>query len=126
MIRRITPHEVNAIYVEQVKAGTLRDWGLLEGAVMAPFQDVFGFEVYPTLIQKAGKLLDSVQRVQAFTDGNKRLAWLSTVVFLQQNGQVVIDLAAEEIDDFIRQLSAFDDPEVRAAQWLNDRCVGLS
>lgn len=74
---------------------------------------------------KAGKLLDGIQRVQAYTDGNKRLAWHSTVAFLQLNGQVINDTPAVDVDEFIRGLESRDAAESHAAEWLNQRMRGM-
>ncbi|GAB79176.1 hypothetical protein SAMN05421595_2481 [Austwickia chelonae] len=69
MIVQVTAQQVRALYEVVVKAGVLRDPGLLDGAVNAPFQVVFDRALYPSLAQKAGKLLDGIQRAQAYTDG---------------------------------------------------------
>ena len=112
-----------AIYDAEVGVGVLRDFGLLDGAVCAPFQDVFGVEVYPSLAQKAGKLLDGIQRAQAYSDGSKRLAWLATNTFVEMNGQLIRAVPDEEVDEFVRGLNMLPAPEVVAAVWLNDRMV---
>ncbi|MEJ7742752.1 MAG: Fic family protein [Nocardioidaceae bacterium] len=45
----------------------------------------FGEDAYPTVALKAAALLHSLARNHALVDGNKRLAWLATVVFLDLN-----------------------------------------
>lgn len=67
-------------------AGPVRDVGLLESAVARPRASVFGEDAYPTIHLKAAALLHSICRNHALVDGNKRLAWLATVVFLDING----------------------------------------
>ena len=67
-------------------AGPVRDVGLLDSAAARPRTHVFGYEAYPELPVKAAALLHSVARNHALIDGNKRLAWLATVVFLDLNG----------------------------------------
>jgi death-on-curing protein len=47
---------------------------------------VFGQDAYPSLDLKAAALLHSPARNHALVDGNKRLAWLATVVFLDVDG----------------------------------------
>lgn len=64
----------------------VRDLGLLEAACARPRASVLGHEAYPTLELKAAALLHSLVRNHALVDGNKRLAWLATVVFLDLNG----------------------------------------
>lgn len=67
-------------------AGPVTDVGLLEAACARPRTTVMGADAYPTLIDKAAALLHSVVRNHALVDGNKRLGWLATVVFLDLNG----------------------------------------
>ena len=47
---------------------------------------MFGADAYPSLELKAAALLHSIARNHALVDGNKRLAWLAAVVFLDLNG----------------------------------------
>lgn len=124
MSRRITTEIVCTIYDQEIKAGRLRDPALLDGAVNAPFQSGGGSDLYPTLVQKAGKLLDGIQRVQAFTDGNKRVAWLSTNMLLNLNGQILQEVPDEEVDAFVRSLADHPEAEKVAAAWLNARLHG--
>ncbi len=44
-----------------------------------------GVDAYPDLWLKAAALMESVEKNHALVDGNKRLAWLSTVTFLRIN-----------------------------------------
>ncbi len=125
MIIRIGVEQVIRLYEDHIHAGKLRDRGLLEGAIAAPFQHVFGREQFPSLAQKAGKLLDGVQRVQAYTDGNKRLAWVAVNTFLHLNDQVIVDIPADEVNAFVRGLVGDPQAAVTAAVWLNQRMRGL-
>lgn len=75
--------------VEMVRAlgvGPVRDLGLLDSAVNRPRSSAFGDDAYETLSLKAAALLHSMTQNHALVDGNKRLAWLSTVVFCDLNG----------------------------------------
>jgi len=64
----------------------VRDHGLLASALARPQTTVFGADAYPDLPTKAAALLHSLARNDALVDGNKRLAWLATYVFLDING----------------------------------------
>jgi death on curing protein len=79
--------------VRKLGAGPVRDIGLLDAAVARPRSSAFGADAYPGLELKAAALLHSIVRNHALVDGNKRLAWLAAVVFLDLNGRPV------EIDD---------------------------
>lgn len=64
----------------------LRDVGLLEAALARPRTSVFGEDAYPTLHQKAAALLQSIVLNHPLIDGNKRLGFAATAVFLDING----------------------------------------
>ena len=72
-----------------LQAGPVRDVGLLEAACARPRASALGDEAYPTLELKSAALLHSLVRNHALVDGNKRLAWLATAVFLDLNGHTV-------------------------------------
>jgi len=76
--------------VRRLGAGPVRDVGLLEAACARPRASVFGADAYPTLAGKAAALLHSIVANHALVDGNKRLGWLATVVFLDLNGRSVM------------------------------------
>jgi death-on-curing protein len=65
------------------------DYGLLESALARPQASVMGQDAYPSLYGKAGAVLHSLAKNHCLVDGNKRLAWLATVVFCYINGQLV-------------------------------------
>ncbi|MBN9738331.1 MULTISPECIES: Fic family protein [unclassified Pseudonocardia] len=64
----------------------VRDFGLLESALARPATTLFGQDAYPTVHLKAAALLQSLCGNDALVDGNKRLAWAATAVFLVLNG----------------------------------------
>ena len=63
----------------------VRDVGLLGSAVARPQTTVGGTDAYPDLWAKAAALLQSIVNNHALVDGNKRLGWLATAVFLELN-----------------------------------------
>ena len=71
--------------VRVLGAGPVRDIGLLDSAAARPRSSAFGADAYPTVSLKAAALLHSLAKNHALVDGNKRLAWLATVVFLDIN-----------------------------------------
>lgn len=68
----------------------VRDHGLLESALARPRASVFGEDAYPDAHVKAAALLHSLCVNHALVDGDKRLAWLATYVFLDINGHTMI------------------------------------
>lgn len=86
--------------VRRLGAGPVRDIGLLDAAAARPRSSAFGTDAYPTLALKAAALLHSIVRNRALVDGNKRLAWLATVVFCSLNG-VEITLSDDDAFDLV-------------------------
>lgn len=84
--------------VNALRAGPVRDLGLLDSACHRPQASFFGREAYPTLTGKAAALMHSLASNHALVDGNKRLALLATVVFLRINGYD-LDLTDDEAFD---------------------------
>ncbi|NNM47116.1 type II toxin-antitoxin system death-on-curing family toxin [Knoellia koreensis] len=94
-------------------AGPVRDIGLLDAAAARPRSSVFGEDAYPDLHTKAAALLHSIVRNHALVDGNKRLGWLTWVVFLDVNG-VDVDLSDDDAFDLVMAVAEgrYDLPEI--------------
>lgn len=86
----------------------VRDFGLLDSACHRPAATAFGEDAYPTLTLKAAALLHSLTANHPFIDGNKRTAWLATVVFLRDNGAIVIapDAYDGEVAELVLAIAA--------------------
>ena len=74
--------------IEDLAVGPVRDLGLLDSALHRPATMLWGHDAYATIDEKAAALLDSLVR-NPLVDGNKRLGWLATLVFLDINGHWV-------------------------------------
>lgn len=102
----------------------VRDHGLLASALARPAATVFGQDAYPDVHVKAAALLHSLCANQALVDGNKRLAWHATFVFVDINGhrmltgqQSVVDLVvavasggARDLDKIAERLREWSIP----------------
>ena len=64
----------------------LRDEGMLDSALNAPFQTFGGEDIYPSLQQKAARLCFGLVKNHPFVDGNKRIGAHVMLVFLALNG----------------------------------------
>lgn len=82
----LVAEDVAEINAALVGPGCIGDVGLLESACGRPQASAFGEDAYPTAWEKAAALLQSLACNHAFVDGNKRTAWMATVVFLWVNG----------------------------------------
>ena len=102
--------------VRHLGVGPVRDVGLLDSAVARPRSSAFGEEAYSSISLKAGALLHSITNIHALVDGNKRLAWLATTVFLDLNG-LAPELSDDEAFDLVWEIAATSiDVEVIASQ----------
>jgi death on curing protein len=81
----------------RLAVGPVRDVGLLDAACARPRATAFGVHAYPDLHHKAAALLHSIANNHPLVDGNKRLAWLATVVFLDLNG---VEVTVSDDDAF--------------------------
>lgn len=84
----------------------IQDIGLLGSAVARPQTAVFGQDAYPDIWSKAAALLQSIVNNHALIDGNKRLGWLATAVFLEINGVSVIYVSNDDIYQFVIDVAA--------------------
>ena len=84
----------------------IRDIGLLGSAVARPQTAVFGQDAYPDIWSKTAALLQSIVNNHALIDGNKRLGWLATAVFLEINGVSVIHVSNDDSYQFVIDVAA--------------------
>jgi death-on-curing protein len=94
----------DAIIIAQVAVGPdvrIADPGLLASAIIRPAMTVFGDDAYPGLMTKAAAMLESLARNHTLVDGDKRLAWTATVVFLRLNGLDLVHGSVDEAEQFM-------------------------
>lgn len=88
MTNYLTLIEVLAIHADQIEryggAAGVRDPGLIEAALFRPQT---GY--YSDLIQEAAALWESLTQNHPFVDGNKRVGFAATYVFLALNGVII-------------------------------------
>ncbi len=84
----------------------IRDIGLLGSAVARPQTTAFGEDAYPDIWTKAAALLHSIVKNHALVDGNKRLGWLATAVFLEINGIEISRASNDAVYDLVIDVAA--------------------
>ena len=97
----------------------LRDEGLLESALAAPFAAFGSEELYPKLIQKAARLGYGLVQNHAFVDGNKRIAAHAMLTFLALNG-VEPRYTQQELSDIFLKLAAGEAEYEDLLAWINE------
>lgn len=84
----------------------IRDVGLLGSAVARP-QTAIGIEdAYPTIWSKAAALLQSIVGNHALVDGNERLGWVATAVFLEINDASVAAAPNPDVYDLVMAIAS--------------------
>ena len=97
----------------------IRDEGLLESALAAPFQTFGGEPVYPSLQAKAAQLGFGLIRNHPFVDGNKRIGAHTMLVFLAVNG-IELRYEQQELIDIVLSVAAGQIERQGLLQWILD------
>ena len=83
----------------------LRDEGLLESALAAPFQTYDAQELFRSIQEKAARLAYGLIQNHPFIDGNKRIGAHAMLVLLAHNGIELI-YTQDELSDIILKIAA--------------------
>jgi len=103
----------------------IRDKDFLNSALARPFQTFDGKELYPTPIEKAASLIESILTNHPFIDGNKRTGYVLMRLFLLQSN---LDIVANQEEKYIFVIniasgqSKFD----TIVDWLTSHTVKIS
>ena len=101
---------------------TVRDLGLLGAAAERPRTSAFGQDAYPDLWTKAAALLQSLVNSHPLVDGNKRLGWLATAVFLDLNGGDPTLATNDQVYELILSVASGNPDIEKIAKELSDIC----
>ena len=101
------------------------DLGLADSAVARPRAGFADEEFYPTVEDKAASLLFGLARNHAFIDGNKRIAVLSTLQFLNANGHDLDLSPAEEAYKAVVQVASGNLSVDDLTDWIRNRMAPL-
>ena len=95
----------------------LRDEGLLDSALNAPFQGFGGTDTFPSLQQKGARLGFGLIQNHAFVDGNKRIGAHAMLVFLALNG-IELSYTQKELSDMVLNVAAGASSFEDVVQWI--------
>lgn len=93
---------------------------LLDSALHAPQAGFGTTDFYPSLAEKAAVLCVRIARNHPLPDGNKRLAWMATVVFLELN-DMELDVDEDEAVGTMLAVAAGSIDEPTLTVWLRER-----
>ena len=114
---------VEAVHLDQLRehgglAG-LRDEGLLEGALARPRQK-WAYQRKPDLATLAAAYACGLVKNHPFHDGNKRVGFLTAVMFLGLNGYQLVAEESEVVTAMLG-IAAGGAAERDLAQWIRGR-----
>lgn len=102
----------------------IRDRGLLEASAARPMATFGTIDLYRDIYSKAAALGHSILLNHPFIDGNKRTAFTSMDLFLQENG-LIISADDDECEAMILNVinKIYDDKGL--AEWLKNNTILL-
>lgn len=118
----ISKQEVILIHSKLIETygGTqgIRDIGLLESSLSRPFATFDGKDLYTNPVEKASALLESLLINHPFIDGNKRIAYTITRLFLLSSN---VDIQATQTEkyQFIIEIAEGKLSIEKIKEWLN-------
>ena len=108
-MRKLTKEQILRLHSELIRetggSDGLRDEGLLDSALCAPFQGFGGLDTFPSLQQKGARLGYGLICNHAFGDGNKRIGVHAMLVFLALNG-IELVYTQKELSDMVLAVAA--------------------
>src|SRR5215210_1838909 len=101
--------------------GRLPGLQLAQSALAAPFAEFGGHEAHPGLERKAAVLLERLARNHPLPDGNKRVGFLLTLIFLERNGRSWGQPDMAEDGETVRRIAAGELELEQIAAWIGRR-----
>jgi death-on-curing protein len=99
-------------------AASVRDQGLVLSALLRPQT---GY--YADLAEEAAALWESLTMNHGFVDGNKRVAFATTILFLEINGLVPVGTEEEWIEFIYSHIEAGTFRKDALHRWLSNRTL---
>jgi len=126
-VKRLSKRQILLLH-DQLLAQTggapgLRDEGLLESALSAPFQGFEGSDAYPSLPQKAARLCYGLVKNHPFVDGNKRIGTHAMLIFLAING-VELVYTQKELSAAVLAVASGEQEYEDLLRWLVEHQQG--
>ena len=120
-MKQLTKRQVLLLHEQLLQefGGTagIRDDGLLESALAAPFQTFGGQSLYPSVQSKAAQLGFGLVCNHPFVDVNKRIGAHVMLVFLALNG-IELSYTQQELIDIIFTVAADRANNTDLLQWI--------
>lgn len=123
----LSQKQIIMLHTQLIKAtgGTdgIRDYGLLESALIAPFHSFAATDMFPSIQQKAARLCYGLVKNHAFIDGNKRIGAHAMLVFLALN-KIELDYTQEELTSIILNVASSKCNFNDLLDWIIEHQIG--
>ena len=96
---------------------------LLDSALHAPRAGFGDTDLYPSLVEEAAVLCVRIAKNHPLPDGNKRLAWMAMIVFLELNGST-LEVDEDDAVETMLSVASGQTDEASLAAWLSRRITG--
>ncbi len=120
-MKTLTKHQIILLHEQLINetggSHGLRDEGMLESALSAPFQAFQTFSPYPTIQQKAARLAYGLIMNHPFVDGNKRIGAHAMLTLLLLNG-IELEYTQQELSDVILQVASGESGYSELVEWI--------
>lgn len=115
----LTIHELIVERFGGLRGITEQGFGRVEAAAAAPDATMFGVDLYPGLPSKASVLFWRLVRAHGFSDGNKRVALLGLLLYLELHGA---RLRADDDELYTLTMGVANDfSQEQTADWIEGR-----
>lgn len=118
---RLSKEQVLELHSQLIRitGGTdgLRDEGMLDSALSAPFQAFDDVSFFPSIMQKAARLGFRLINNHPFVDGNKRIGTHVMLVFLELNG-IHLSYSQEELYTIILDIASSQKHYEDLLEWI--------
>jgi len=123
MIEYLSVEDVLSIHrniIDQIGGSHgIRDMGTLESAVSQPMATFAGNDLYVGIVDKASAFGFSLISNHPFIDGNKRVGYVATRIFLKLNGFDIFG-RTEDKEALILAVAAGEVQREYLTEWLRD------
>ena len=103
-------------------ANGIRDFNALESAITRPFMTFDKEDLYPSPIEKAAALIESLISNHPFIDGNKRIGYVLMRYFLLENN---LDIKATQSEkfEFVIKIAKGQSSTNEICSWIKEKSI---
>jgi death on curing protein len=125
MINKSTVLRIHELSIIQYGGSDgIREEGLMESAIARPYQTFGGEDLYPSVIEKAAAIGESIIINHPFVDGNKRTGFLAMLAILEEKG-LELTLSKEDVYNFVIKISTGQLKFEQIVEWLKNNTHSL-